>query len=776
MRGRTVSVCADARATACKQIDAVEAVERIRTGGRCREQIETIRRAYSAAQAAGEDPRKAVGAMKQALPGILWSGTFATRKADAILGHSGLLVADLDALESGTLERARTALVADPSAFAVFLSPTGSGLKAVFSVPADCSRHLAAFEAVRARVLEACGVEIDPSGKDLARLCFVSLDPAAHLNPDAVELAIPAADLKPERQVPLPLKGDALSLRERVAAEVLGEIEWTEAGKGFIACPGRELHTQPNGRRDCEVFMEGAPSIHCVHSSCRALVDSANRRLRSAIGRAESPVPRLGGGERSSELEDLPSPAARAWPAPIHPAALIGLAGEFVGTLEPHTEADPHAVLLLFLAAFGNAAGPAAHFVAQGSLHPGRVWPVLVGETAGGRKGSAWATVREVLRRVDDRWAGNCIASGLSSGEGLIWAVRDPITKEKRDKAGVVESFVEDAGVEDKRLLTVEEEFTAVLKVAGREGNTVSDLLRKAWDSGHLRSLTKNSPARATGAHVTVTAHVTRADLKKHLAETDALNGFGNRFLWLAVRRSKKLPFGGELHRMDLSPLVRRIELALDHARETKEVGFAEAARPLWVRAYDALAIERPGLLGAITQRAEAQVVRLALLYALLDGAAVIEVPHLKAALAVWDYCERSASYIFGDAIGDSTADRILDELRAAGSRGLTGTEIRDLFQRHATRQRLADALDLLVRQGRASQAKEATGEAGGRPTVRWRATGDRSDKTSEVSRLLESEGATEATKPSALGVMSHMSQVSPVNAVEEVAVEEGSI
>lgn len=478
------------------------------------------------------------------------------------------------------------------------------------------------------------------------------------------------------------------------------------------------------------------------------------------------------------DRDEIQPTDAKQWPEPIHPAALTGLAGEFVRLVEPHTEADLNAILILFLAAFGNMAGPGAHFIAQGSCHTGRIWPVLVGETAGGRKGSAWATVRTVLKQVDEGWSQACVTGGISSGEGLIWAVRDPIQRERREKGRPPEMVVEDPGVSDKRLFAVEEEFSSVLKVAGRQGNTVSDILRKAWDTGYLSSLTKNSPARATGAHVTVTAHVTRADLKKHLAESDALNGFGNRFLWLAVRRSKRIPFGGALQSEDFSPLVLQLRRAVDHARKTGAIGFAEDARPLWVEAYNIMATEKSGLLGALTQRAEAQVVRLALIYAMLDQAPSIGVAHIQAALAVWDFCERSAAYIFGEAVGDAVADRILDELRSAGDEGLTGTEIHQLFHRNVSRQRLVEALTLLRSQGRVFEEKPSSGSRGGRPATRWRWGNEQNEQTTKFCGLFEAGWTKETNKPGATADNSFCSSIqrSEVRAGTGALVEEGAL
>lgn len=428
------------------------------------------------------------------------------------------------------------------------------------------------------------------------------------------------------------------------------------------------------------------------------------------------------GSDGDGQEEPEPLLSAPAWPQPLEAAALHGLAGDVVQRINPHTEADPAAVLSMFLAAFGNMAGANAYFLAEARQHPARIWPVLVGETAKGRKGSAWSNLCHLLKLLDEQWLRQCISSGLSSGEGLIWNVRDPIVRHKANKEGVVEEYIEDEGIADKRLLTVEEEFSAVLKVAARERNIVSDILRRAWDHGDLRTMTKNSPARATGAHITVIGHITKPDLARLLSETDALNGFGNRFLWLAVRRSKLLPEGGALHTENFAPLTLRLGQALDFARKATLIQRSEAARALWHEVYPVLTADRPGVWGALTNRAEAQVMRLALTYALLDCSPQIDVAHLQAALAVWQFCDRSTRFIFGESLGDRVADRIIDELRCAGSRGLTRNDLRELFNRNLAAAQLDAALALLHRLELACWSKEPR-PGGGRPAIVWRAT-----------------------------------------------------
>ena len=149
---------------------------------------------------------------------------------------------------------------------------------------------------------------------------------------------------------------------------------------------------------------------------------------------------------------------------------------------------------------------------------------------------------------MEPEWTGERIQTGLSSGEGLIWHVRDEICKKVSDKkTGLINDVLVDEGISDKRLLIIEGEFSQTLKVLRREGNTLSPVLRNSWDSGKLQLLTKNSPVKATGTHVSIVAHISRKELLRGLSEIETGNGFANRFLWFCVRRSKVLPFGGIL-------------------------------------------------------------------------------------------------------------------------------------------------------------------------------------------------------------------------------------
>jgi hypothetical protein len=415
-------------------------------------------------------------------------------------------------------------------------------------------------------------------------------------------------------------------------------------------------------------------------------------------------------GEPDTYVASLPDPPA--WPM-LAEEALWGLPGDIVAEIEPHTEADQVAVLSSLLVAFGNAIGRGAYCKVGADLHHLKLNVALVGATSKGRKGMSWGYPRELMRAADKRWIDERVLHGLSSGEGLIYAVRDRL--EGENEKG--ETVVLDDGVEDKRLLVLEAELAGVLKVMSREGNTLSPVIRQAWDDGTLQTLTKNSPMKAADAHVSIIGHITKAELLRHLTETEAANGFANRFIWLLVRRSKELPFGGEWHRVDTAPLVGRLSSALEFGSEPVLVTWGDSAREIWTEVYGPLSEGKPGLFGAVVGRSEAQVLRLAALYAAMGESHEIEREHLLAALALWDYSEKSARYIFGDATGDAVADQIYNALRAAGKDGMTRTEISHLFGRNRSSERIGQALSLLLAAGR---VRRKTHKTGGRQAERW--------------------------------------------------------
>ena len=348
-------------------------------------------------------------------------------------------------------------------------------------------------------------------------------------------------------------------------------------------------------------------------------------------------------------------------------AALYGPAGEIIRRLEPVTEADPAAMYAQLLAGLGSLIGNGAYFLADGARHHPNLFAVICGRTAKARKGTSLARVRNVLSELDDLWLTTRVKSGVVSGEGIIEAFRDD---------------------EDKRLLLIEGEFGQVLQCMKREGNTVSVILRQAWDGSRIAVLRRKDPIDVEGAHISMIGHITLPELHRLLASVEISNGLANRCLWIFADREKLLSEGGSTP--DLSEPLAQLHAAIITARNRGRMERETSARDLWKSMYADLSQEPPGKLGEILSRGEAQVMRLALLFALLDQSPHIASPHLEAALSLWRYCEASAAFIFADNLLSSKAAKILEALRSGAK---TMSQVHDLFGRNATKAEIENAL-----------------------------------------------------------------------------------
>ncbi len=402
---------------------------------------------------------------------------------------------------------------------------------------------------------------------------------------------------------------------------------------------------------------------------------------------------------------ELTLPVPAGWPAPPDPAVYHGLCGEIVNTIAPHTEADPVAILSQLLVAFGAATGRGAWFQVEATRHHPNEFLVLVGDSARARKGSSWDHVQRLLDRADPAITSR-ILTGLSSGEGLIWAVRDP--------------HDQDPGAPDRRLLVIEPEFVSVLKNVSREISTLSPTLRCAWDGRPLQILTRTAPARATDAHISVIGHITATELQHHINPLELANGLLNRFLLLGCRRVRLLPEGGDPDPLGATGLQRRLAKTLATARRAGRLRLSASARHAWREAYQRLAQPQAGIASAISARAEAHTIRLALIYALLDNNQQIQPEHLTAALALWDYSTRSATWALERTAGDPLAQQIHAALQHALPDGLTRTQLRDLLNRNPTTPQLDQALAALAHDGKITSQRVLTA---GRPAQLWSAT-----------------------------------------------------
>ncbi len=382
----------------------------------------------------------------------------------------------------------------------------------------------------------------------------------------------------------------------------------------------------------------------------------------------------------------------RTWPV-LDTAAHYGLVHEVITELKPHTEADVACMYATFLSQFGASVGRGPQVRVGKDEHPAKLYTLVVGNSAHARKRGTWTSPFQVMEVADKPLFWDRTLGGFGSGEAVIDAVAEGA---------------------DQRLIVDAPEFASILRVAARSGSTLSALFRQGWDAPRIAVRSRSKTSVANDAYLVVHGEITEDELKAELTTTDVANGFVNRFLILCAKSSKMLPEGGNLDDSVIHHLAKKTRERLEMARRVGVMHRSPEARELWDELYREMGnTHTGGLLGSITGRDQAQVLRLQVAYALTDASRTIEVGHVKAAMAVWSYARDSAAYIFGDTVGDVVADRLLAAIRQAGPDGLSFEEQSAVFGRHESAERLKVARELLGRLGRI--ITELGDERGGR-------------------------------------------------------------
>lgn len=391
-------------------------------------------------------------------------------------------------------------------------------------------------------------------------------------------------------------------------------------------------------------------------------------------------------------------------PAPTSPGgeAFHGLFGRLCALIGQYVESDETSILVQLLVGFGISAGRHPHVMVGATRHAPNLYAGLIGRTSRARKGTGWDPVRALLVNADLNFA-SCISSGFGSGEALIHALKKVDGKDW-----------------DPRLLIQEGELAKILVVVNREGSTLSAVLRDAFDGKPLRNRVKGTPANADVHVVGMVGHCTPEELRGHLSEEQIRNGLANRILWILARRARKMANPPIFVGQDVDDAIHELSGALKSARNIGRLSFSKEAEEIFAKWYEELPDDDYGPAAAMTARAEALVLRLALVYALSDAAMEIEAEHLCAALELWDYSESCVRYLWAGTTGNPMADEVLNQL-AWGP--LFQSEIsKEVFHSNLSSRDLIAIKTLLLQQGRIAVVPMRTGERG-RPALRWERT-----------------------------------------------------
>ena len=384
--------------------------------------------------------------------------------------------------------------------------------------------------------------------------------------------------------------------------------------------------------------------------------------------------------------------------------AMHGLPGDVARILAERTGADEASILSMFLTMFGNTIGRQPHISFYGHEEPGRLYTLIVGRWARGRKGTAYNAVRALFVPAEPEWANTRIESGLQSPEAMIEAVADSPTG-------------------DPRLLILETEFARMAAAMGAS-RKFSAQMRTGYDGEPLsRKRVAKQPLIATQHHISMIGMITPGELIQLQKIT---GGLESRILYVysaPARKTDADPFAEQDDELYLSERIRTaINTAWDNILDGAGAISAELSQirgvapnckfsiddevaDEWKTSIEPEIEELADNIGEdfarYTARGQTHVIRLALLYALADGANQIEWPHVRAAMAFWEFCANSARRIFSvpdnpdPRINPKDGGRVYDYLLAAFPNWVTTLDItNEALKRNASASIIVDDLE----------------------------------------------------------------------------------
>ena len=396
---------------------------------------------------------------------------------------------------------------------------------------------------------------------------------------------------------------------------------------------------------------------------------------------------------------------------PLGEAALIGPIGELVEAVSPHTEATIPAISIGVLTLSAARAGRDTGLRVAGVDHAANLLSVIVGPSATARKGTADRVTLDFMRLVDPEFVTSSVISGIESGPALIETIRDP---EYGDDGELVR------GVVDQRALILDSEFSRTLKVTTRRGENLSEIIRIGFDQGlPLVNRTRgHGTVKSSNHHLGILGSITPRELEAEFPTVGTENGFGNRFLWAWSDSDKLvLDHGDEGRYRALDQQLRKIASAIPRHPITGPLAFTQEARERWnTNTYPRLRSPdkstAPELVPMLTRGSD-HVARVALNYALLDGAEAVGLNHLLAGEAWQAYSQGTLSAVLGGTVRDADATRVLEALRSSVY-PTDRTALHRLFGRNATAATIHTAVERLVAAGLAYQWQAPS--TGGRP------------------------------------------------------------
>jgi hypothetical protein len=114
---------------------------------------------------------------------VTFSGEFSSRCDKNLTRHSGLMTLDFDHVDNVSLLRESLLHDIFLETEMLFVSPSGEGLKWIVAIDLAETSHQEFFNAVASYIMHYYGIEIDKSGRDISRACYLPYDPEVFIHP-----------------------------------------------------------------------------------------------------------------------------------------------------------------------------------------------------------------------------------------------------------------------------------------------------------------------------------------------------------------------------------------------------------------------------------------------------------------------------------------------------------------------------------------------------------------------------------------------------------------
>jgi hypothetical protein len=379
------------------------------------------------------------------------------------------------------------------------------------------------------------------------------------------------------------------------------------------------------------------------------------------------------------KYETVKQPVGRPF---LGEAAFIGLAGDIVDHAYTHSEADSGGLMGHLLTGMSGIVGPNVRVKVGTGSHPVFVWTGLIGDSNDGRKGEVSSAIDPFLEFADKNFMDNNRMGKLSSGEGMIARIRDEVFK--TDKEGV-ETLK--CGTKDKRLFVEAGELVNIM-INSAMGNLGGDLC-DTWDGKNLYNPTREDPMVVTKPGVVISGHIPPLRFIKQAGMAWITSGTGNRFLYFFVNGSKLVPIAkttpewyaererlGNLLGERLAKVRKLGECTIDLDEEASAYYETHLYKKLRT-----VPKGMPTLASELLTRRAPHCLRVAAVYAIINGHKDITLEDLKAAEDVVDFSTATIAYLVSKyraftSSGELMGLKVLDALNEAGKVGLTRTHI----------------------------------------------------------------------------------------------------